>query len=86
MTMHARHPDFDAVLYDNCHRCYQHSEHPFDSLDDSHLGRLASMIFLFEKGRTVNERRAIHEIEDVMVKAARLERVIEFVRKEALNA
>ena len=85
MTMHSRHSDFEAVLYDNCARCDQHAEHPFDSLDDSHLGRLASMVFIGTKGRTANERRAIREVQDVMVKAARLERVIEFVKKEVFK-
>lgn len=73
MGSHTFHPDsHEAGLADDCPRCTEHGEHPFDGLDDRNLMMLAHRVEADLEPRSENEGRAMREVERVMLCARRL--------------
>lgn len=73
---HTNHPGIkEAGLDDNCERCTEHAEHPFDSLDDSNIAFLAEMVLSGKHARSSNERRAMNTIQHVFSWSTRLEKL-----------
>lgn len=69
MAAHRYHPNErlndpqDAILWDDCERCRQHADHPFDSLDSNNVERLANRTVYveyhgIESYRSYNEAKA----------------------------
>ena len=77
MTTHTAHPAISEFgLADNCPRCKQHGERPFDGIDDPILAALVRRtIEPYDEGRSDNERIAMIQIENVGLKASRLHKL-----------
>ena len=76
MTQHIYHPDTHVHgLNDACARCYEHSLHPFESLDDENMRNLTARVLGDMDARSHNERTAMNHIEAVIFKYRRLERI-----------
>lgn len=64
MTVHTSHPPSHTHgLADDCPRCAEHAEHPFESLDTVNLRELLYRVNLDLPARSGNERRAMDAIE-----------------------
>lgn len=67
MSSHTVHPDtHDSGLADDCPRCDEHAQHPFESLDDTNLLNLLSRVNLDLPARSGNERKAMDVIKDTI--------------------
>ena len=94
--MHSAHQDKpeSAILADDCERCEQHASHPFDSLDDGNLGRLILRYIsrpLCEPilgglgGSTVNDYRALQEVEHHMRTRGQINRLVDAISNNISN-
>lgn len=73
MAIHSVHPDIPgAVLFDDCERCREHADNPFDSLDDGNLTKLALAVKRDTDAVTNNDRLARYNIYHVIQKYHRL--------------
>jgi hypothetical protein len=73
MTSHTYHEDSHTHgLADDCPRCYEHSLHPFESLDESNIRNLALRVEQNLDARSENERTAMNVIDMVLFRARRL--------------
>ncbi len=76
MTQHNYHPDSHVFgLDDSCARCYEHSLHPFESLDPENLRQLTRRVEGGLEARSNNERTAMNVIESVIFRYRRLEEI-----------
>jgi hypothetical protein len=76
MSIHTPHPDSHTHgLNDDCPRCYEHSLHPFESLDDANLRALTQRVLRGQEARSNNERTAMNVVEMVVFRYRRLEAV-----------
>ena len=80
MSTHSPHPDsHDHGLADNCPRCAEHAEHPFESLDDDNLWalieRTKSWMRDEEFPRSDNETTAMRIVETAIRQARVIERL-----------
>lgn len=76
MSSHTMHPDSHTNgLADTCPRCYEHSLHPFETLDDPNLKELARRVRADEDARSVNERTAMNVVELVIFRSERLRKI-----------
>ena len=76
MSTHTRHPDTHAHgLADDCPRCNEHADHPFESLDDGNLRALVRRTRLWMENaayaRSENELRAMRIVEVALRQADR---------------
>jgi len=63
MVAHIQHPDSHVYgLIDNCPRCAEHAEHPFDGLADRNLKTLILKVRLDDEPRSQNEAEAMYRI------------------------
>ena len=85
MTVHDLHNGRGTILFDGCPRCEEHASHPFDSLDESHLGKLAVMAqdtsLAYETEASDNELIAIRRIQEIRHQFHRLLRAADKVRE-----
>ena len=73
MSSHTYHPDsHEHGLADGCPRCYEHSLHPFETLDDTNLRNLTLRVREDAEARSENERTAMNVIESVIFRHERL--------------
>lgn len=73
MTSHTIHEDSHTHgLSDDCPRCYEHSLHPFESLDDENLRQLTWRVREGADARSENERTAMNVVELVLFRHERL--------------
>lgn len=78
MSSHTPHPDsHEHGLADDCPRCGEHAQHPFESLDDANLLNLLSRVNLDLPARSDNERKAMDVIEDTI---RRYDRIVQLER------
>lgn len=76
MTAHSIHEDTHTHgLNDECPRCYEHSLHPFESLDDENLRKLVWRVLNEEVARSENERTAMNVVEMVIFRYRRLQSI-----------
>lgn len=74
MVSHTYHPDsHEFGLSDECARCYQLADTPFQSLDDDNLLALYERVVEKLPGRSRNERTAMTTVEH----ALRLHRLLQ---------
>ena len=73
MTSHTKHPDSHTHgLADDCPRCTEHAEHPFESLDDGNLRELIGRTELWMRDaggivpRSINELKAMRIVETAL--------------------
>lgn len=75
--MHSLHPPITTHgLNDECLRCIQHSEHPFESLDDENLKMHIWRIQKRKTPRSDAEANAMKEIGVAMRKAERIQKLL----------
>lgn len=75
MTAHAPHGSIrEEGLADDCPRCAEHAERPFDGLDDSNLETLIAMVVSDEPPRSDSERLAMYKVQGAMNLARALRR------------
>jgi hypothetical protein len=77
MSAHSVHPDSHTHgLSDNCPRCAEHAEHPFDSLDDDNLRALVARTKAWmndeQFARSENEAKAMRIVETALNQQRRL--------------
>ena len=73
MSSHTMHPDSHTNgLSDTCPRCYEHSLHPFETLDEENLRQLTLRVREDAEARSENERTAMNVIELVLFRHERL--------------
>ena len=73
MSSHTMHPDSHKNgLSDTCPRCYEHSLHPFETLDEENLRQLTLRVREDAEARSENERTAMNVIELVLFRHERL--------------
>lgn len=76
MSAHKHHPDSHTHgLADDCPRCYEHSLHPFETLDDENLRQLTKRVQEDAEARSENERTAMNVVEMVLFHSERLQRI-----------
>lgn len=76
MSTHMVHDDSHTHgLADGCPRCYEHSLHPFETLDNTNIVNLALRVEADEDARSVNERTAMNVVELVIFRARRLKQL-----------
>ena len=78
MAMHTFHPDsHEHGLADDCPRCAEHAEHPFESLDRLNLAALATRTIAWmrdeEFPRSVTETKAMRYMERAIREARALD-------------
>ena len=70
MSVHSVHPSIrENGLADDCPRCREHSEFPFEGLDDGNLESLIDSIKDRLPSRSTNEALAMVDLRDAMTKA-----------------
>lgn len=70
MATHSDHPSIrDNGLADNCPRCKEHAEYPFEGLDAGNLESLIDRIADVTGPRSVNEDDAMRVVSKAMGKA-----------------
>lgn len=73
MSSHTMHPDSHTNgLDDTCPRCFEHSLHPFETLDEENLRQLALRVREDAEARSENKRTAMNVIELVLFRHERL--------------
>lgn len=76
MSVHIPHLDsHEFGLADDCPRCAEHAQHPFEGLDSRNLAALAQRIEGDKEPRSKNERTAMHLIRGVMDRTVALKQV-----------
>ncbi|KKL54079.1 hypothetical protein LCGC14_2269050 [marine sediment metagenome] len=70
MTAHIVHPSIrENGLADGCPRCKEHSEYPFEGLDDGNMENLIDRIASQDESRSVNEDDAMRVVSKAMGRA-----------------
>ena len=73
MTTHSYHPDtHENGLADNCERCLEHAQEPFDNLDDENLTNLIIRVQRDDLPRSSNEMTAMNRVSDALRLSDRL--------------
>ena len=73
MTTHNVHPSIrENGLADDCPRCREHSEFPFEGLDDGNLESLIDRIKDRRPSRSTNEALVMVDLRDAIAKANKL--------------
>lgn len=73
MPSHTYHLDtHEHGLADECPRCNEHAEHPFESLDTRNLRNLVSRVEQDLGARSANEAKAMEEIQLTIFRCALL--------------
>ena len=76
--IHTLHPDtHEFGLADDCERCAQHAEHPFDSLDNDNLRRLYYRVVEEQEPRSETEATAMTAVQTFRRQLRRLEAAME---------
>ena len=84
MSAHSFHPDSHTHgLADDCPRCAEHAEHPFETLDDENLRALVARVKVWANDttfdptfpRSENEAKAMQIIETALNQQRRLARL-----------
>lgn len=78
MTIHSQHEEpegakWPPLLYDNCPRCAQYADNPFEYMTPAQLAASSRLRNLDPDKLTVNERAALQVILDVELHWHRLE-------------
>ncbi len=70
MSAHNPHPSIkENGLADDCPRCDEHAQYPFEGLDDRNLEDIVSRLAGDELPRSINEDVAMGNVKDAIAKA-----------------
>lgn len=76
MSTHSPHPPIlEHGLADGCERCEEIAQDPFASLDDANLGIILALAQDGSRARSHNEWVAMQEVETVLIRYRRLQRL-----------